>query len=184
MGLDVVAVSRIQRAAEQDPEDYDNIRIWKDSFEYCELEPGNWEETDSSRSHSFRAGSYSGYNHFRDLLCRSAIGVHAAELWENIPAYLGKPFLGLIVFSDCEGFIGPKISAILHKEFVENRERCISNIKDYPDLCKETGDIGFETEFNITFDLDQHTIDWFIQVYDDFTRAFELAKDGGVVRFC
>ena len=48
----------------------------------------------------FRAGSYSGYNEWRAILCRMAHGVDPAELWDNPEKYKGKPFFELINFSD------------------------------------------------------------------------------------
>ena len=66
MGLDITAYSNIKRSEEQDDEDYDGIRIWhhSDFPDHCELDEGNWESTPQTRTHQFRAGSYSGHKIF------------------------------------------------------------------------------------------------------------------------
>lgn len=186
MGLDMVAYSKIVRSEDQSDEGgYNGIRIWRDSFGYCELEEGKWESTRASRIHTFRVGSYSSYNQFRDDLCRAIHGVSSHHVYENLEDYVGKPFIGLINFSDCDGMIGPEISSILYRDFVDNRERFIRNISDQPDFLKETLDpIAIETEFPIEFDLSPGHIEYYTEVYDDFMLAFEIASDGGVVQFC
>ena len=47
MGLDISAYSNLKFSENQDPDDYDNIRIWKHSSfpDHCELEEGTYEET-------------------------------------------------------------------------------------------------------------------------------------------
>lgn len=65
----------------------------------------------------FRAGSYGGYNRWRDELAQ-LVGAPGAS------AYLGEsgrsgPFAELINFSDCEGTIGPVTSAKLAKDFAD-----------------------------------------------------------------
>ncbi len=186
MGLDISAYSKIIRSEDQSDEGgYSGIRIWRDSFGYCELEEGKWESTQASQHHSFRVGSYSSYNQFRDDLCRAIHGVSSHHVYENIEEYVRKPFIGLINFSDCDGMIGPEISSILYRDFVDNRERFIRNISDHPDFLKETLDpISIETEFPIEFDLSPSHIEYYTEVYDDFMQAFEIASDGGVVQFC
>lgn len=186
MGLDIVAYSKLIRSDDQSDEGgYDGIRIWRDSFGYCELEEGQWESTQASQHHSFRVGSYSSYNQFRDDLCRAIHGVSSHSIYENLEDYDGAQFIGLINFSDCDGMIGPEVSGILYRNFVENRERFIRNISDYPDFSKETLDpIALETEFPIEFGLSPNHIEYYIGLYDDFMLAFEIASDGGVVQFC
>lgn len=186
MGLDISAYSKLIRSSDQSDEGgYECIRIWRDSFGYCELEEGHWESTPASRYHSFRAGSYSSYNQFRDDLCRAIHGVTSDHVYENLEEYDGAQFIGLINFSDCDGMIGPAVSGILYQEFKENRGRFIRNISDYPDFSKETLDpVAFETEFPIEFSLSPNHIEYYIGLYDDFMLAFEIASDGGVVQFC
>src|SRR6185503_149712 len=65
----------------------------------------------------FRAGSYSGYNHWRTKLCRFAFGLEPQDIWTNPERYAGKPFFELIHFSDAEGAIGPETAAKLARDF-------------------------------------------------------------------
>jgi hypothetical protein len=73
-------------------------------------------------SNGFRAGSYSGYNKWRNWLCNVIHGIRPRALWEEFkvdPAkWHGKPFVELIHFSDNEGIFGPDTSAKLAKDFL------------------------------------------------------------------
>lgn len=88
----------------------------------------------------FRAGSYSGYNQWREQLAELA-GYpatdhdsygrtrkrHDAGAW----AAESGPFHELIHFSDCEGTIGPETSAKLAKDFADFQQRADSFGDDY-----------------------------------------------------
>jgi hypothetical protein len=104
---------------------------------------------------SFRAGSYSGYNRWRDQLARIAGFADDSDAWENGPQ--GKPFYELIHFSDCEGVIGPTIAAKLAKDFADNQPHADAFV-------------GPES-------------DWFQTKYADWRKAFEMASDNGAVSF-
>jgi len=107
----------------------------------------------------FRAGSYSGYNRWRDQLSRFAHGVSPETVWGNAD-YVGKPFYELIEFSDCEGFIGPVVATKLSRDFQEHTSEAIKWSRQY----------GAEA-------------DYWLQKYHDWMKAFRLASDNGVVRF-
>lgn len=66
---------------------------------------------------SFRAGSYSGYNHFRAALCRHFLACAPEVVWEEPERFDGKPFVELINFADNEGAIGPVTSKKLAADF-------------------------------------------------------------------
>lgn len=80
---------------------------------------------------AFRAGSYSGYNAWRNQLSLLMLGVPATVVWDNYDAYKDKPFWELIHYSDCEGFIGPQTSAKLAKDFEEHRDKLASADEDF-----------------------------------------------------
>jgi hypothetical protein len=186
MGLDITAYSNIKFSEEQDPDNYDNIRVWKNSRfpNHCELEEGSYEETPLTEAHHFRAGSYSGYNRFRDILAQCTLGVTAEAVWADDLKYGDRPFYNLINFSDCDGIIGPKYSAKLYRDFVDNRERFERNLRQEIDFTKETQDpLALEPEFILDIELDEGSIEYYIELYDHWTRAFELAKDDGLVQF-
>lgn len=117
-------------------------------------------------SMGFRAGSYSGYNAWREELAKLA-GYTAADytIYEQTKkrhdagawASTSGPFWELINFSDCEGVIGPVVSAKLAKDFAEfdDNARAHSTARE----------------------------DWFYPVYQDFRQAFEMAADKGAVDF-
>jgi hypothetical protein len=76
-----------------------------------------FDETDG-----FRAGSYGGYNQWRDELAKLAgYPPHPREkhsLHQSSACEVQSgPFWELLTFSDCEGTIGPKIATKLAKDF-------------------------------------------------------------------
>jgi hypothetical protein len=116
-------------------------------------------------SMGFRAGSYSGYNGWREDLAKlagypatafTAYGRtthrHDAGAW----AASEGPFWELICFSDCEGVIGPVVSAKLARDFAEWDERA----KAYSEGPS-----------------------WFYERFQEWRAAFEMAADSGMVNF-
>lgn len=162
MGLDISAYRRIEASSDYACDEQGNFDDW-DNFllvtgahfpDHIEgLEDGGV-YTYGTDSYGFRAGSYSGYNHFRNELAQmagfeAADGRHAEAAWASTEG----PFWELINFSDCEGKIGPVVSAKLLKDFQAFDEK--ARLKDED----------------------------FYEVYKDFTRAFTLAADHGLVDF-
>lgn len=70
-------------------------------------------------SFGFRAGSYGGYNEWRNDLAKLAGYGGADDCWNN---HTSGPFYELINFYDNEGTIGPVIAAKLAKDFSEHHE--------------------------------------------------------------
>lgn len=102
----------------------------------------------------FRAGSYGGYNRWRANLAM-LVGTTDQKVWDMKPAH--GPFVELIAYSDCEGFLGPKTSAKLAADFTEWAARASSH-----------------NDFDA----------YFVETYANFRAAFELAaRGGGVVKF-
>lgn len=99
----------------------------------------------------FRAGSYSGYNQWRSELAQMA-GVNESALGPSDTC----AFAELIYFSDCEGFIGPVVSAKLANDFAAFAQKAEDFSSNHP---------------------------YFLQTYNNFRYAFEMAKDGGMVHF-
>ena len=159
MGLDISVYSKIERVHEDEA----NIFIRRaipEIDQAKDIEEGEYKNSEICESHHFRAGSYSGYNHFRDLLCNIMHGVQAETLWEKPEVFEGKEFYSLINFSDCEGQFGPTVSKKLHEDFVNHREKFVKGVEG-----KEPYD-GYYT-----------------RVYDDFMLGFEIASKGGVLLF-
>lgn len=115
--------------------------------------------------HGFRAGSYGGYNQWRDELAKLA-GYpakpvdryntgnvqqrHDQGAWDADSG----PFWELINFSDCEGVIGSEVSAKLAKDFAEHQGAA-----------------------------DAHEDEYFRERYKEWRKAFEMASDNGAVDF-
>ncbi|PSE43969.1 hypothetical protein C7G91_04810 [Acinetobacter nosocomialis] len=107
----------------------------------------------------FRAGSYSGYNNFREQLAKLA-GYPALEGEGNRHYHsngawkaTSGPFWELINFSDCEGVIGTAYS-----------KKLLADFKQFDEKAKELGEYFYES-------------------YSDWMTAFEFASDDGAVDF-
>ena len=107
----------------------------------------------TGREIDFRAGSYGGYGAFRELLCKIANLPEPREQWQNRDEYQGAPFFELVNFSDCEGVIGATACAELAADFA-----------------------AFQ------WHADRMAGDW-LETYNNWRNAFELARNGGCVRF-
>jgi hypothetical protein len=116
------------------------------------------------RAFNFRAGSYSGYNLFRATLCKSVYGFNPEVIWGSPNKYKGQDFVELINFSDCEGIIGPKTSKKLLDDFIKNEENFINYLEKEP--------------------FDDYMKESYKAKYKEWMKAFEIASENGVVKFC
>lgn len=140
MGLDIIAYSDIDKIDKpMDGKEYRD-KYGRDPdikttllYEFF-FDPENWDFQQQLRglepgvysydnSVSFRAGSYSGYNRWRNWLSVTMIGVSADQVWYNPIDYQYSPFYELINFSDCEGYIGTEVSKKLAEDFRNNRSK-------------------------------------------------------------
>jgi hypothetical protein len=105
----------------------------------------------------FRVGSCTVYGVWRNRLAWLAGYGCAEDVWNDPKP---GPFVELIDFSDCNGLIGPVVSAKLAKDFAEYEPKAVArgNLEDEAD-------------------------DWFLLLYRKWRRAFELAADNGMVLF-
>lgn len=119
MGLDITAYSHLVYLGPYKDGYHDQyIDIYGyEAFNRLDgLAPGAYAPTERTRSFSFRAGPYSAYNRWREALCRCVLQVEPRQVWHNPEAYVGRPFVELIHFSDCEGAIGPRTSQKLMQD--------------------------------------------------------------------
>lgn len=172
IGLDITVYSKVNPTTHRTPLKEDGTpvtwcqrdnhhQIWSVpgfAVQLGSLEAGRC-YTYSDEFFGFRAGSYSGYNEWRDDLAHTMHNVSAREIWDNLDHFKGKPFIELINFSDCEGYIGPEVAAKLYGDFAAYRPT-------YEKAHDRVGD---------------HV--WLMQKYDDWQRAFEMAGGGGMVVF-
>lgn len=175
MGLDISVYKKIDfksfqsisgKSEEELDELYDNML-----YLYSEYKPYNQSDdikegfyNYEKRDYYFRAGSYSGYNLFRKVLCKSFYGFDPEIIWDKPNDYTNKDFVELINFSDCEGFIGPKTSKKLFNDFVKNENKFNKFLEDE----------RFDSQTKNNYKL----------LYNEWKKSFEIASDGGVVRFC
>jgi hypothetical protein len=170
MGLDIVYYKNAKLAKEGQGVDSDGFQLdgfvtpWDNpSF------PGRSEGVEcgktyvASEGQHFGAGSYGGYNNWREELARVAGYplIDRERYGENLPSCAASawqategPFWELINFSDCEGTIGPVVSAKLAQDFANWQQ-----------------------------DADGSPQPGFQRTYANFRKAFEQASDNGFVRF-
>jgi hypothetical protein len=121
------------------------------------LEGGCFEVTDKTETHEFRAGSYGGYGHWRQDLARQFNPAPILGLREGMQQPdPDLPFYELIWFADNEGSIGPEAAADLLADFQEHADR---------------------------YDPADDQLGYMRRKYVDWTRAFELAAQDGLVHF-
>lgn len=156
MGLHINAYSDCIKLDDNSEENY----LGYPNIEYLEYRP------QSSCDFDFSAGSYSGYNDFREKLAKFAgypeidytdyfqrtVKSAAAYCWQIASE---GPFYEIINFSDCEGIINAEKSKKLYEDFSLNLDKA-----------------------ELYFDS------WDITIYKNFMYAFELASNNGYVEFC
>ena len=118
------------------------------------------ERLGATEQHDFRAGSYSGYNLWRVQLSQFALGVEPSTVWENPERFAGRPFVELINFTDCDGRIGTRLAVKLAADFRAHADEA--------------------AKYAATLDEGES----FLENYNDFARAFELAGQQGALAFC
>jgi hypothetical protein len=162
MGLDITAYEAIKPwphpiEDEDDFDENDALRVYTDSSFRTRLGSltEGWYQS-LGETHGFRAGSYSGYNRWRETLCDFALGVEPGFVWSRQIEYAGLPFYELINFSDCVGTLGPEVCAKLARDFADHRDT-----------------MAEASEGDETF--------WFL--YGEWDKAFALAANGGCVVF-
>lgn len=171
MGLDISVFCDIKKIEPQPSREYYGDGAYLDQHPYFKkqadgIESG-WYSYESS--YGFRAGSYGGYNQWRESLA-SLVGLSPEEIWQSADKFDGKPFVELINFPDCEGVIGPQTSAKLLKDF-----------KDFEDKAKEVRMYGDTDEEGKP--LDEWMLNYFYNKYQEWMKAFELASNNGAVSF-
>jgi len=164
MGLDITAYSDIefvQSLGDTSPNQADEFyslgytRIYENDPAFTERGDG-LEPGWYKRDGSmgFRAGSYGGYNMRRRSLAQAVFAVEPEEIWKDPDTYTHNSVSLLIHFTDCDGFIGPVTSKKIYDDLIQIPEVAISQ--------------------------------WELNEYDflsNFTAAFKLASQNGVVRF-
>ncbi len=167
MGLDVTAFARVELTPEhtsgQDCEDEDHVLAFTLDF------PRSIRGLIKDRCyrveepvHGFRAGSYASYHHFRILLCQAALGIPFDTLLMDPLAYVDEPFYELLNFADNEGTIGPEAARDLAGDFAAGRDTVLPAMLAAAPPADRA---------------------WLARLWEDWSKAFELAGPGGLVLF-
>lgn len=165
MGLDITAYRKLKRVKSPEMEGEEPVN-WQAE---CHIRESDIDLTESNFPgrtdglapgvYTFEdkvdvyAGSYGGYNQWRDQLARHS-GYPSASAVHQAPPDEG-PFVELINFSDCEGYIGASVASKLAKDFAEHQFRILAESENA----------------------------YFIEKYLEWRKAFEMAADGGAVEF-
>ena len=173
MGLDITAYRKLTPANGNEAFDETGELKYEDGWiQLCKNHdfPGSADDIQDRHAYKaedsdgFHAGGYGGYNNFREQLAELA-GYPQTEYekygkkWPSFAATVWNdpkpgPFVELINFSDCEGVIGCAASAKLAKDFADFQAKA-----------------------------DAHEDERFRQKYAEWRKAFDMASDGGAVRF-
>ena len=186
MGLDITYYNNIKKIDIEIDEDDDNYQdkleqLYNNNFfmaykgyfpyQFGDLEDNVFYENDYNEG--FYAGSYGGYNVWRNLLSILAGYKNSEYVWKNFNNLIRKnklnvingenisfpPFYELINFSDAEGIICSDICKKLYKDFVDFDEKAQEKIHD-----EKFGE-------------------YFYEKYKEWTQAFKIASDNGAVSF-
>jgi hypothetical protein len=144
MGLDISYYSKIDFASTLERDDAE-VYLYRNDMVFGQSDGIKNGAYDSYGEYgSFRAGSYSGYNSWRRSLAE-LVGYDYDQVIESVQRSIRRneslnkvlgereeaevriPFVELLFFSDCEGFIGPNTSAKLAKDFAEWEEKAKGN---------------------------------------------------------
>lgn len=193
MGLDIVAYRKLTKLdalfnADGEPVDPVSREVLTDDYfqvyANCDFPPDRYAGLedkavyDFAGSYHFRAGSYGGYNEWRETLATMA-GYPTLEV-ERVPGYApskavrrdaaawagmceGMPFSELVNFSDCEGVLSAPVCRKLAKDFADWDQRA----KVYS-ACSH---------------IDEAKDSWFYAYYKEWHKAFDMAGDSGAVSF-
>lgn len=119
---------------------------------------GVWYDATGAEVYGFAAGSYGGYNAWRDRLSEVFLRVPARVVWADADRYREQPFFELVHNADNEGVIGPVASAALAEDFERYAAVWVEALRRDPNG------------------------DWFREKYRHWAKATRLAADTGLIR--
>ena len=162
MGLGIVAYSNLTPVTEDEAvqcndEDLVPAQAHPDFERTTRGSAPYYRITDTTVTWTWRAGSYSGYNGFRNMLA-SLAGVSITDVWKLPNLYWEVPFFELLNFSDCEGTVGTEAAKDLLVDFIQHRPQFVAMVaSDDP---------------------------YWISLYDNWIHGLTLASENGVLYFC
>ena len=191
MGLDISYTDKLEKVPEEDVPS--GVRGYTDDYYQWEetsphslrwvydqqwwphhsdgLEEESWYYDKGENKGGFRAGSFSGYNTWRNDLAMAIGWLSGAEgAWEEGEQY-GPPFMELINFPDNEGYIGPLVSEKLYQDFIKYEDQVMDKVDQW--FLKMDPDKEYDVE----------DLKWFESKYEEWKEAFNQARKGGMVSF-
>lgn len=111
MGLDVYVYQNMVRVPDGQKPEWPYFRIGASNPEFSRPEPLVPGTYAAKEAMTFRAGSYSSHNVFRETLAAGVYGLPLAKTPHT------GPFAEFLHFSDSEGLIGPALGAKLAEDF-------------------------------------------------------------------
>jgi hypothetical protein len=159
MGLDIVAVSRVQqwtpelgRLTDLGLSSSEFVAFIEqrdiDSGLWSGVDPGKYWSGPGSEQRSERIGSYSYYGRWRDLC------------WRLDP---GPGLTHLLLHSDADGGWGAEPASEMHRELIESRALA---------------------EKRWLSDQDSATVESMLETWDQLIRLTKIAADGGLLMLC
>lgn len=175
MGLDITAISNIVPMMGDEDLLLDSIGMNTEVFyvhphfsnkvaefkDYTEDNKVSYMTSDTSKVHAFRVGSYSTHNQFKNKISKIMIGVTLETLFDNLDDYVDHPFFEFLDMSDCNGSIGPNVSKTILKDFIDYRDKFMTNLE-------ENGDTSDK---------------WMVETYDNWIKSFEYSAQDGILMF-
>jgi hypothetical protein len=163
MRLDITAYRKLTKAINPAMEDGCPVD-WENHFHAHEASIDFTEENWPGRSAGIERGAVYTFAESLGFRAGSYSGYNTWRSWlaafaEEVMTdndLTSEPFIELIHFADNEGVIGPAVAAKLANDFADNQERA------------ETFNPG-----NV----------WWIEQYEHWRKAFEMAADAGAVEF-
>lgn len=125
MGLDITAWDYVREGGDAEKRWWESFKTYEQKGfpeRLAPLKPNtNYQGWVSLK---FRAGSYGGYNDWREQLAQLAGYASARHVWND---HLLGPFVELINFSDCEGVIGSEAAQKLATDFAAFNEKALKH---------------------------------------------------------
>ena len=163
MGLDIISISKIEKSDNEDGFYIDKITE-KTKYNHNHNYGEGWYESGvDSKTFDFRAGSYSTYSQFRQVLSKAILGCSPETVWLKEEEMKDAPFFELINFSDCDGYMGPEVAEKLYNDFLAHAKQFVSYVY------KNIDDVNSREFLTIK--------------YDNWAKACHNAKEGGILIF-
>ena len=200
MGIDIIAISKARRVRSGHSTDLcDDEEHWEAGQDRQRMDgknPGCYISDGKSTGFGI---NYFGYDEWRNTFCWLMIGVDAETVWENPRRFKCEPFVELIDSPDGGNFaFGPITSAKLAVDFAKYANEAKRGFVAIAEACRQHQRVcqkasrqkrtrkptqGKNSDELLEVGLLAGSADWRWkwQIYRDFSRAFRLASNDGLL---